>query len=298
MGEGCGEPGGSPRSQEEGGRRGKHGFPRQREPTASVHATPRYARRTSGFWSSSSDVPLRLDATVLEHVAAVGHGEGERHLLLRDQQRHALLLEPFERLEGDLRDLRRQPRRRLVEHQEPRPRHERATHREHLLLTAAQGSRLLSLTLLQPGKEVVHELERRAIGPLRVRAQDEIALQGHRREQVPLGRDVGDPRTRDAVGGTAGQILPVEEDPALHRREQPGDRPEERRLARAVRADDRDRLAGANLDVDAVDDALAEVPGRQPGDLKQRGPARGTRRRPAGPASRPRARPPSAAGRS
>ena len=23
------------------------------------HATPRYARRTSGFWSSSSDVPLR-----------------------------------------------------------------------------------------------------------------------------------------------------------------------------------------------------------------------------------------------
>ena len=39
-----------------------------------------------------------------------------------------------------------------------------------------------------------------------------------------------------------------------------------------------------NLDVDAVDDPLAEVPGGQPGDLKQRGPARDTRRRPAGPA--------------
>ena len=34
--EGCGEPGGSPRSREEGGARGKHGFPREREPKASV----------------------------------------------------------------------------------------------------------------------------------------------------------------------------------------------------------------------------------------------------------------------
>ena len=37
-----------------------------------------------------------------------------------------------------------------------------------------------------------------------------------------------------------------------------------------------------NLDVDAVDDPLAEVPGSQPDDFKQRGPGRGTRRRPAG----------------
>ena len=34
--EGCGEPGGSPRFQEEGGTWGRHGFPHEREPEASV----------------------------------------------------------------------------------------------------------------------------------------------------------------------------------------------------------------------------------------------------------------------
>ena len=38
--EGCGEPEGSPCLQEEGGARGKHGFPREREPEASVAHGP------------------------------------------------------------------------------------------------------------------------------------------------------------------------------------------------------------------------------------------------------------------
>ena len=229
-------------------------------------------------------MPLEPDPAVLEHVAAVGDGERERHLLLGDQESHALLLESFERLECDLGDLRGETGRRLVEHEQPRPRHQRATHRQHLLLPAAQGSCLLALSLPQARKEVVDELERRGIRPPRVGTEVEIALQGHRREEMPLGGHVRDPSARYAVGGTPRQVLPVEDDSTGHRRKQPGDRPEERRLARAVRADDHHRLAGANLDVDVVDDPLAEIPGRQPGDLKQRVPVRGTRRRPAGPA--------------
>ena len=235
--------------------------------------------------------PAQPDPTVLEHVPPVRDGQCERHLLLRDQQRHTVPLELLERLERELRDLRSQTGRRLVEHQEPRPRHERASHGQHLLLTAAEGSRLLALSHLQPREEVVHELERLTIRPLGKGAQDEIALQRHRREEVPLGRDVRDSRARSAVRGTTGQILALEDDPALHRRKQPGDGPEERRLPRAVRADDRDRLTGTDFDLDAVDDPLAEVSGGQPVDLKQRGHARDTRRRPAGPASRPPARP-------
>ena len=52
------------------------------------HATPRYAR-------PDVRIPVELhrvaqpDAAVLQHVAAVGHGQRERHLLLRDQQRHS-----------------------------------------------------------------------------------------------------------------------------------------------------------------------------------------------------------------
>src|SRR5687767_10769964 len=48
------------------------------------------------------------DPTVLEHVAAVGDGERERHLLLGYQQGHAAPLEPLESLERSLRDLRRE----------------------------------------------------------------------------------------------------------------------------------------------------------------------------------------------
>ena len=248
------------------------------------HATPRYARRTSGFWSSSCDVPTQPDATVLEHVAPVGHGQRERHLLLRDQQRHPVLLEPVERLERLLGDLGGKSRRRLVEQQQPWPRHERAPDGHHLLLAAAQGARLLPMSFPQPREEVVDELQRLVVRPPGIRAQHEVRLDRHRREEVPLGRDVRDPRAGDPVGGATGQILPVEDDATFHRREQAGNCPEERRLARAVRADDRHRLAGADLDVDPVDDPLAEVPRREPGDLKQRGPARDTRRRPAGPA--------------
>src|SRR5262245_12659612 len=44
-GEGRGDPGGSPRSHEEGGTRGKHGFPRDREVKPSgAHATASNAR--------------------------------------------------------------------------------------------------------------------------------------------------------------------------------------------------------------------------------------------------------------
>ncbi len=144
---------------------------------------------------------------------------------------------------------------------------------------------------MQPWKEVVHERERVAIGTPGIGPEDEIRLQRHRGKQMPLRRNVRDPGARAAMGGVPGQVLLVEDDAAVHRREKAGDRPEERRLPGAVRADDRHRLAGTDLDVDAVDHPLAEVPGRQAGDFKQRGPSRGTRRSPADPASRPRARP-------
>ena len=181
-------------------------------------------------------------------------------------------------------DLRGETSRRLVEHEQPRPRHQRAAHRQHLLLTAAQGPCLLALSLPQARKEAVDELERCWIRPARVGTEMEIALQGHRREEMPLRGHVGDPRARYTVGGTSRQVLPVQDDSAGHRLKQPRDSPEERRLARAVRADDHHRLASANLDVDVVDHTLAEIAGRQAGDLKQCVPVRGTRRRPAGPA--------------
>src|SRR5581483_8442158 len=64
------------------------------------------------------------------------------------------------------------------------------------------------------------------------------------------------------------------------RPEQAGDEVEERRLARAVRADDADRLPGPHLEGDAVDGADAAERPRQVLDLEKR--ARGRRRRSGG----------------
>ena len=51
-----------------------------------------------------------------------------------------------------LDDRRRQPERRLVEHQQPRPGDERAREREHLLLAAAQRAGLLLARAASQGK--------------------------------------------------------------------------------------------------------------------------------------------------
>ena len=51
-----------------------------------------------------------------------------------------------------LDDHRRQPHRRLVEQQHPRPGHQRATDRHHLLLAAGHGAAHLGATFGEPGK--------------------------------------------------------------------------------------------------------------------------------------------------
>src|SRR4030095_2083904 len=55
----------------------------------------------------------------------------------------------------------------------------------------------------------------------------------------------------------------VERDPVGRRGEQPGDRFQERGLAGAVRADDRHRFAGMDLEVDAEQRLEVAVEGRQ-----------------------------------
>jgi hypothetical protein len=148
----------------------------------------------------------------------------------------------------------------------------------HLLLAAAQGSCPLAQPLLQPREESEDEVERLAVRPARVGPEHEIRLHGHRRKQMPLGRNVGDPCTRDAMGGTVRQVFAVEHDSPLHRPEQPGHGAKERCLSGTVRADDGDGLARSDLDVDVLDDPLAEVTGGQSDGLKQRAPGRDTRR--------------------
>ena len=59
----------------------------------------------------------------------------------------------LDRLEDLLDQDRREPERRLVEQQEPRPGHQRPADREHLLLAARQRAALLVGPLAEPREQ-------------------------------------------------------------------------------------------------------------------------------------------------
>ena len=71
-------------------------------------------------------------------------------VLLDDEHGEPLVVQVLDDAE-DLRDeQRREAERRLVEQEQPRPLHERAREREHLLLAAAERAGLLVAALLDP----------------------------------------------------------------------------------------------------------------------------------------------------
>ena len=114
----------------------------------------------------------------------------------------------------DLVDLldedRREAQRRLVEQQQLRLGHQRAAHREHLLLAAGHRARLLRLALLQAREQLEDALE--VVADLGVvgageRAELEVLAHGHAREAVAaLGR-LRDAQLDDLLWPAAADLL-------------------------------------------------------------------------------------------
>src|SRR5581483_2027901 len=149
-------------------------------------------------------------------------------------------------------DERRETERRLVEQQEPRPLHDGAPEREHLLLPARERARLLGASLLEP-REVLEDarevvLERTAPD---VRAEAEVLPDGELREGAPPLRDVGDAESRHRLRPFPCDRPPRELDrPAPTHRS--GHGAQRRRLAGPVRAEDRDDLPLVHRERDAA----------------------------------------------
>ena len=153
-------------------------------------------------------------------------------------------------LEQLLDDHRRQPERQLVDHQQLRAGDEGLAEREHLLLAARQVAGLLVPPLAQD-REVLEHLLGGLLHVLRVLAEQpagqvEVLLDGERREHALAAghqHDAGAPPSR---WRRAGDVDAVEGDRA---RPTGDDRPEiaaqQRRLAGAVRAEQRDDLASS-----------------------------------------------------
>ena len=201
--------------------------------------------------------------------------EAERpeHVLLDEEDRHAVAVDRREVGEDGRDDDGRQPERGLVEHEEPRARHQRAPDRGHLLLAARERPGELPAALGQEREEREHALERLppqapALGA--ARAQLEVLEHGHRGEELAALRHVGDPARHDGRGRQPADPPALELDGAAAQREEAADRAERRRLARAVRADQRDDLALADLERDAADGGHVAVPRLEPLKPEQR----------------------------
>src|SRR5450631_2391505 len=91
---------------------------------------------------------------------AVGETKQRTDVLVDHDQRQARLLQLFEAL-PDLRpDQRRKPLGRLVEYQQARVGHQRASDGKHLLLATRQIGPKVALPLLEPRKQFIDALER------------------------------------------------------------------------------------------------------------------------------------------
>src|SRR5258705_8900967 len=181
---------------------------------------------------------LGHDAPGLEHVAALGGDQRGGHVLLDEQHGQTLLaMEHLQHVQDRVHDARHDAEARLVEHQEARPRHERARDRQHLALAAGERARALVDALAQHREEAEDPLEH-LLAALRVAVAEgaEAQVLGHREaaEETPALGDEreaeGDPvRGLDVVDAAAGgPELPAP------RSEQAREGPGQRGLARAV----------------------------------------------------------------
>ena len=203
----------------------------------------------------------------------MGELQRVKGVLLDEEHRQAFrLVELGDDVEDLLDDQRREAERRLVEQQQPRPAHQRARDRQHLLLAARQRAAALRRAFLEARehREDAFEIlvEMREVVDRRAHLQ--ILEHGHAREDAPSFRRLRDRQPRDLMRRQVGDVAPVEDDRAAPCARAAEDRHHRRRLAGAVGADQRDDLAFVDVDVDALQRLNLAVEGLDAAHRQQR----------------------------
>jgi len=171
-------------------------------------------------------------------------------------------------------DYRGQAEGKLIEQQHARVGDQRPADGHGLLLAARQLRRELGPAVPHPVEYLVNALDRPRSFPRVRRADLQVLLDRERSEQPPTLRHHGDALGGPALGPDLGHVPAVEQDRALGRVVQAGDRAQQRRFARAVRADDRVHIAGEYPQRYAVQGAQLAMVHREIADLEQCCPAR------------------------
>src|SRR5215472_4464384 len=195
--------------------------------------------------------PFPTNLALLDDVRAVGQPCCELEILLREQNGQALLLERGDLLAEGLHDHRRQPLGRLVEKENTRIAHERARHREHLLLAPGEAAPAPARQLTQLGKVLVDALDApaaRAFG-----THEEIFRHREIAEDAPVFGHPAYAEPADLVWKEGLERPVIERDGAARHRDHAHDGLEGGGLARAVAPEQRDHLALARFQGDAVE---------------------------------------------
>src|SRR6218665_1841736 len=210
------------------------------------------------------------DLPLLEHVGAVGDQLGEVHVLLRQQDAHALRLELEDHVGHLLDDDGGHALGGFVEQHEVRVAHQHARHGEHLLLAAAHAGTGAVGHLAGVGEQLEQALGRpqrrgRAVGPLARRLLADLEVLHHREvgEHAPVFGHEAQAQARRVVRLPLGNVVAQE----AHGAAAPAQHADER-LARggfcgAVAAHERDDFAAPHFEVDVVEDLRGAVPGAQ-----------------------------------
>ncbi len=179
----------------------------------------------------------------------------------------------LQRAEKLLHHHRREAQGQLVDDEDQRIRHEAAPDRQHLLLAARERAGLLAAPLgkaREQRQNLVEALRVGARGALRIGAQLEIFLDRHGGEELPSLGHEDEAARRLGVRRKPRHILAGEDDAPAPRRDAAEDRPQGRRLAGAVRADDGGEMAGVGLERNVPQHLHLAIAGGERGDFEER----------------------------
>src|SRR5215467_2112781 len=195
--------------------------------------------------------PLPTNLALLDDVRAIRQPRRELEILLREQNGQALSLQRGDLLAEGLYDHGRQPLGRLVEEENTRIAHERARHREHLLLPSGEAAPTPARQLAQLGKVLVDALD--APATVTLGAHQEVLSYCEIAEDAPVLGHPAYAEPADLVWKEGLERPVIERDGAARHRDHAHDGLEGGGLARAIAPEQRDHLALARFQSDAVE---------------------------------------------
>src|SRR6516165_362997 len=153
----------------------------------------RFDRRVAG---ERRGAVVAYDFARLQHITAIGNGQGQQRHLVDQQDGHAFIAQLGENIEQLVDHRRRQPERWLVEHENARTRDQAARKRQHLLLAAGKKTGAIPEPVAQSRKSAQQSFDVMSLVHVApgVAAEQQIVAHGKLgKDLAPLGneRDTG-----------------------------------------------------------------------------------------------------------